>query len=146
MLVLHSPRSPKTHRGARPHARERERERESECTPLTTGIPRGPPHLLPGDDTQEAMLHIINLVEQGQSHLVPWTGGNPLQATPQHHSRPVPTSVHAEDRTAAAASSSEGPHKRRRTQAPDDPPEATSCEPRQTSSNFSRPLLVTKSP
>ena len=36
-------------------------------------------------------------------------GGNPLQTTPHHHSRPIPTSDHADDRT--ATSSSEGPHK-----------------------------------
>ena len=34
-----------------------------------------------GQDTQEAMLHAIQLIEQGQAHLVPWTGLDPTRAT-----------------------------------------------------------------
>ena len=95
------------------------------------------------------MLHIISLVEQGQSHLVPWTGGNPLQTAP-HQSRPAPADGRPADQTAAAASTSEGPRKKRRTQAPDAFPEATPFAILRaqiiTSISFFQPLLGTRSP
>ena len=65
------------------------------------------------------MLHIINLVKQGQSHLVPWTGADPRAASApqQRQSLPGSTSDQAEDRAAAAAGNDEAPQKRRRTEA-----------------------------
>ena len=51
-------------------------------TPSRAGLRGNPSRLLSGPDTQEAMLHIAQLVEQGHSHLVPWTGADPTGTKP----------------------------------------------------------------